>query len=94
MGVCSKYSKGATIVFPSICLVSGSVSDITSVFPEKPTVQMDELERGRLKPFLPFLVVVVVVKLLVTSFPPPAPLGTSTASLQLAQRTGLMDSLF
>ena len=53
MGVCAKYSRGATIVFPSIFIVSGSVSGITCVFPEKPTVRMDELERGRLKTFFP-----------------------------------------
>ena len=53
IGVCAEYSRCATIVFPSICIVSGSVSGIICVFPEQPMVRMDELEWGRLKQFFP-----------------------------------------
>lgn len=53
MGVWTEYSKGATTLFPSISMGTGSVSGVICLFPEKPTVLIEDCERGRYEPSFP-----------------------------------------
>lgn len=52
-GVSIEYNNGATIVFPAIVIGIGCVSGIICGLPEKPTVFIDDVERGILAPLFP-----------------------------------------
>ncbi len=53
IGALSVYSRGATMVFPAISIGTGCVKGTICIFPEKPTVLMDVLERGSFEPVFP-----------------------------------------